>query len=247
MSKFSGDEGQKEVVKIKRSRALTVGAVIALLGAIYAVWVFLGNKDILVINEDLQISMIGTIEDYKGKTKMHYENGAMQFENGTTKLTLQGVPVYYKDQDKVILTKSMIFTNYDTSTLNRVSYLTTLQKNDNVFEITIEKNKERTVSGGYLFDGKNTYLFLDPVTVTWNDMVLELAPLSYIYVANKQCFYYYSSDTKEADYIEIESGAVLAEEQTGKYVLNLSQDMVDLPNGKSLLLMSNPEAIDLMK
>lgn len=247
MSKFSQIWSKSGVMRTKRSRALTIGAVIALLGAIYVVMLFLNNKDILMINDDIQISIIGSTDEFTGKSRLEYRDGEMLFENGNINLTLDGMPVYYKNEEKLLLTTSMIYTNYDAGMMNRVSYLSSIEQVDNIFQITIDKNKERSVNGGYLFDGKNMYLFLEPVTITWEDTTMELAPLSYICVLNKQCYYYYSSEDNKAEYVKAETGTVWASEKDGKYQLNLSQDIVDFPDGKSLLLMPSPESFELIK
>lgn len=230
-----------------RERAATAAVVIALAAAVIAAASYIMNKDSLTVREDLFVSMMGDQVTFKGKSRLTYDkdSGSVIISGGRD-LILQGVPVYYEKEPALLLSRQMIYTDYTAGIIRRVNYFTEVRK-DQEISISTDGKKQKKVDGGYLYDGRDVYLFLEPVKVTWGDRQLELEPLSFLAVFNKQGFYYYSYGDQGAEYVESGKEIVRAASDSGEYVLNMSNDIVDLTSGKSLLLAPDPESFEILK
>jgi hypothetical protein len=233
----------------KKERILSLAVAASLLAVVFAAGIYIMNKDTLVLKQNLRVSMMGDTMDFTGKSRLVYDktSGDVTLKNGNRSLILQGVPVYLKDEDAFIFSRQMIYTNYQTSVLARLNHFARISKNGEIFLAGTGGRKVRELNGGYFFDGKNVYLFLDPVTVSWGDESMELEPMSYLTVFNRQGFYYYSYKDGTSDFVESGDRIVAARSDKGGYTLNMSNDIVDLDIGKSLLLAPDPESFDLLK
>lgn len=232
-----------------RQRLITGAVVSALLAALAATAVYIASKDNMTLRERTLVSIMGEKQEYRGTTRLKYQDssGEVRLENGNRLLLLYGAPVYAMESGDVILSRKMIYSNYDTGLIRRVNHFARISCQDSVVSIRTGGKKDHQLNGGYLFDGENTYLFLEPVTVVWGDETLELSPLSCISVFNKQGFYYYSREDQAAAYISSEETVVKAVSEKGGYTLNMSSDIADLDNGKSFLLSPNPDAFELFE
>ena len=233
----------------RKQRAITAAVVAALTAAVIAAAVYIINKDSLIIKEPARVSMMGDNMDFYGSTRLRFnkDKKRVSLENGGRTLILQGVPVYYLNKKAVVLSQQMIYTNYETSTMKRVNYFAKVEDHGQLMTISPDGRKEKEIHGGYLYDGKNIYLFLEPVTVSWGTEKMSLDAMSYIAVVDKQGFYYYSYGNEKAEYVESGENIVFAQADTGAYSLNLSKDIVDIRGGSSLLLPPDPESFEVLR
>lgn len=236
--------------RLKGKQKLITGAVVAaLFMAMAATAVYIVNKDSMTLRETVMVSIMGDKEEYKGTTKLKYRDsdGEVILQNEARSLLLSGAPVYCMESGDAVLSRKMIYSNYETGLVRRVNHFARVSVSDGVVSIRTGGKKEHQLNGGYLFDGMNTYLFLEPVTVSWGGETLELAPLSYISVFNQKGFYYYSQEDRAADYVSSGEETVRAASADGGYSLNMSGDIADLDSGKSFLLSPSPDAFELLK
>ncbi|MDO4268933.1 MAG: hypothetical protein Q4C73_10715 [Eubacteriales bacterium] len=233
----------------RKQTAITAAVAAALTAAVIAAAVYIINKDSLIMKEPVRVSMMGDNMDFYGSTRLRFnkEKKRVSLENDGRSLILQGVPVYCLDKKAVVLSQQMIYTNYETSTMKRVNYFARVEDHGQTMTISPDGRKEREIHGGYLYDGKNIYLFLEPVTVSWGSKSLSLDAMSYVAVFDKQGFYYYSCENEQAEYVESGDEIVSAQADTGAYSLNLSKDIVDIKGGSSLLLPPDPESFEVLK
>ena len=232
-----------------RQKMITLGVVTAVLIALAATAVYIANKDSITLREPVLVSMMGDKQEYHGTTRLVYqeEDGEVRLENGDRTLLLSGVPVYGKESGSAVLTRKMTYSNYETGLIRRVNHFARVSCADGVASIQTGGKKAHQLNGGYLFDGKNTYLFLEPMTVTWGKESLELAPLSFISVFNGQGFYYFSKEDQKASYVSDGENVVMAAAEKGGWTLNMSNDITELDNGKSFLLSPSPDAFELLE
>lgn len=237
-------------IRLKGKQRMITGAVVAaLLAAMAATAVYIANKDTMTLKEPVTVSIMGEKEAYQGTTKLKYRDSDEEvlLQSGSRTLLLSGAPVYCMESGDVVLSRKMIYSNYDTGLIRRVNHFARVSVSDGVSSIRTGGKKEHQLNGGYLFDGRNTYLFLEPVTVSWGTETLKLSPLSCISVFNQKGFYYYSQEDKAAAYISSGEAIVRAAAEGNTYSLNMSSDIADLDSGKSFLLSPSPDAFELLK
>ena len=235
--------------KTVKQRIATASVVAALAAAAAVSFIFIQKKDTLALRGNYQVSLMGERKDYSGKIRLVYDKktGNVTLQNEERSLFLGGVPVYSAGDREAVLSSSMIYTNYDTEMIGRVNHFARVSWADSISRIHIGGKKDREYNGGYLYDGRDIYLFLEPMTLRWGEETLSLSPLSYASVVNKQGFYYYDPASGQSGYISSGEQGVRATDEKGIYDLNLSQDMADLKDGKSLLLPPEPEAFGLLE
>lgn len=236
-----------------RRRAAQKRITCAVLGALFVVaaatGVYIANKDTMTLRETVLISTMGDKQEYRGKTRLYYQKktGEVTMENGGRPFALPGNPVYCPDSESLVLSRKMTYSNYETGMMRRVNHFARISRENEIIRIQTGGRSSHEVTGGYLFDGENTYLFLDPMTITWGEETLSLEPFSYISVFNKQGFYYYSWGNGAAAYVSSQDEVVRATAPEKSYGINLSSDIAELSDGRLLLLSPSPDAFELLK
>lgn len=236
--------------RLRLRPGLITGCVVAaLIVAASAVAVYIINKDSLTLKEPVAVVLMGEQQAYTGKTILHYDDktGEVTLKNKNRSLLLSGAPVYCRESESLVLSRKMAYSNYRTGLFGRVNHFAKISLENGMTSVYTGKKSGRQLKDGYLFDGKNTYLFLEPVTVTWGEESLSLRSLSVMTVYNQQGFCYYSYEDGQSGFIINKESPVYAAAGDGRYVLNMSNDMVDLDSGKSMLLPPNPDMFELLK
>lgn len=241
-------EARRSGLKL-RPGLITGWVVAALIVAASALVLYIINKDSLVLREPVMVSLLGEQQAYTGKTTLFYDDktGEVTLKNENRSLLLSGAPVYCTESGSLVLSRKMAYSNYRTGLFGRVNHFAKISYKDDMASIYTGKGSGRQLKDGYLFDGKNTYLFLEPVTVSWGEERISLSPLSAITVYNQQGFYYYSYEDGASGYVSDKDSTVYGTAEDGRYVLNMSDDLVDLDSGKSMLLPPDPDMFELLK
>lgn len=229
-----------------RELKITLAVVAALIAGIIAAVVYISNKDSIRVKQPVYFSVMGEVFEYTGTSKLTYEENRMYFTNQGQEdpIDLMSIPLYIQDQDRLKLTQVMSYSNFDPKAIGKLNYFADISMEGDVFTLSADGKRGRDVKGGYLFDGKNTYLFLEPMTVTYGEKTLELGPLSYITVVRGNYFYYYSYGDQKAGYEVFDQGQIMAVNQADTYTLNLTADLVEPADGKIQMLVPNPEVLD---
>lgn len=230
-------------------RLVTAGAAIALAAVAGAALFYIGNKDSITLRETVLVSIMGDKQEYFEKTRLRYqeETGQVSLENQGRTLLLNGAPVYRMESGGLVLSTKMLYLNYATNVIGRVNHFAQVSEAGGIASIISGGRKEHQFNGGCLYDGDNTYIFLEPVTIVWGEDRLTLSPLSYIAVFNRQGFYYYSAADRQAAYVSSGEEMVKAAAGNGDYTLNLSNDIADMEDGRSFLLPPDPEAFEVLQ
>lgn len=180
--------------------------------------------------------------DFSEEATYRNNNGSVSVWDEGEEQTLDSIPILYPGERKMTLPKNMlIMIPSQSSTVRRVNYFTTVKEHNGI--ITLEKDDKSTeVFGGFLYDGENTYVFLENVTFHIGSKAIEMEPLSYARVAYKQYVEYYNSADGTYDWIAIEDTEITAEAESG-YTLNLGKDIIDMGSGEALIY----SAVDSLK
>ena len=103
-------------------------------------------------------------------------------------------------------------------------------------------SKQYKIEEGFLYDGKQTFVFLDKMTISWDGKVVEMEPLSYaIVVYNQRIELYPYKGTPTLE----QTGPcdVVASAQKG-YTIDLSKSILKNAEGFESLLISEPSLMD---
>lgn len=179
----------------------------------------------------------------EGTTLRRTEEGKTLIRSGGGERTANDLPIYYEDREEVTITQDMVYYAPRSGDHGRLGYFSHLSA-DAGGQVTLERDGEKTVlERGFAFNGKDLYLFLEPVVLSFNGYRMNLPALSYVEAV-------YTGDIMVFDYgskeflIEAPKGAVTARIETGDYEISMLNDSMTNYGGKRTLLFSRPELLE---
>lgn len=172
--------------------------------------------------------------DFSEDAVYRNNNGQISVWDSGEEQTLDTMPILYPGERKMTIPVNMlIMTPSQSATARRVNYFTTIKEKNGI--VTLQKdNKNADVLGGFLYDGEDTYVFLENVTFFLGSKKMEMEPLSYAKVVYKQYVEYYNSADNSHEWIAVEDLEVTAEAESG-YMINLGKDVIDMGSGEALI------------
>ncbi|MBS6398145.1 MAG: hypothetical protein KH452_13525 [Clostridiales bacterium] len=188
---------------------------------------------------------------YYGGTAGRVEEGAVLSleRSGAVRLEQKGqdseatLPIYIDDTRKVVIPVDMIYYVPRSGTYDRVAGLSEIECKANG-TITVKRGgKSAQPEQGFLYDGGNFYLFLEPMTVSFNGYTVEVPALSYVEATYGGYMMLFNYDTKEF-IMELSDGTGTAQPASGDYVISLMGDSMTKYDGSRSLLVTQPELFD---
>lgn len=189
---------------------------------------------------------------YAGAQKIEY-TGDANFRNqeGIKVSDVGGVsevantPLISDEDESLTLTCDMLLMSPgEISGLVRINTFTKVTENHS--NITYERNgKIAQVYGGFLHDGEDVYVFLEPVVLTIGNVKYDLGALSYAKVWYNQRVEFFNSTTREDQMIGVAGTDVFADFKSdlASYRLDLGRDLY-IEDGQEALLFSIVEKVD---
>ena len=231
------------MMKFATNRSLVkwlVVPAIVLLALAAAVFYFIRSQDIQ-INEDLYQYVSGIRFDYHGKTTITKNDAGVQLANNKNTVEMDSTPLYCANKDRVFLPVAMLYMNGAQKQLARLDYFTEIYIGGGL--VKAQRGKTNLpLDGGFAFDGQDTYLFLEPVTLLIEGEMTEVPPLSYAVVTyNRQIeLYLYGKDRYLS--APIDAAGMIATTRSG-YRINLNSDIFIHADGVEQLLFNKPELL----
>lgn len=192
-----------------------------------------------------------TAYQYYGGRTVHIESGA-ELRSGTDgtvflktgkQTTETTLPVYLENSRKVVLTSDMLYISPRIGGCSRAVHFSEVECKTNQMISVSRGGSKADTERGFLYDGEDFYLFLEPVTVNFNGYTMDLPALSYVEAVYGGYMMLFNYDTKEF-FMELSDGTGSAQPASGDYVISLLGDSMTLNNGNKLLLANRPELFD---
>ena len=195
-------------------------------------------------NEEIYYYIDDTLMEYKGKVVLDRNNKVTNISADESDWKTISEPIYYKNEEKVIFPNSMSLVR---PTLgfkqNRLNYFTVLQNTPTNIKIS-NTDVDMSISNAFLFDGVNTYFFIDNVKLEYNDKTIDLPRFSYVRCGYKDYLYIYNYETKEMTADTEANYLVFA--STAGYKINLSTDNLSVGEN-SFVLAKDVEKLPIIK
>jgi len=171
-------------------------------------------------------------------------DGAFSMKTGRKqKQDLNNLPIYYSDRRSAVLPRSMVYFAPRTKVQASVDFFSEILCSENGAVRLIRDGKEPVLNPGFLYDGEDLYLFLEPVTLRVNGYALELPALSYVEAVYGGAVMVFNYETKE-QLMEAPQGDVIAEIAGGDYSISLLGDSMTLHDGTKSLLFTRPDLLE---
>ncbi len=162
-------------------------------------------------------------------------------QGGTTQET--SLPFYLNGSRKAVLPVDMLHVAPRTAAYSRAVHFTEVEcKANGTVSVQRERNS-KVAESGFLYDGGDQYIFLEPMIVYFNGYKMELPALSYVEAVYGGYMMVFNYETKEC-FTELSDGSGTAQPPSGDYVLSLLGDSVTMRDGSKMLLATRPDLFD---
>ena len=149
-------------------------------------------------------------------------------------------PIYYPKEDTIIFPKDM---SVVMPTLSCAEYLSKgysyITYKNGIYNLTTNKYDNK-LNHYFLYDGKDLYFFIEPVTLTVDNQKIELSSQSYIIAKYRNSISYYDKKTDTFKIIETSTDNQLVENEY--YSINISKDTLNY-QGTNIILTSDIEKL----
>lgn len=187
----------------------------------------------------------GVMLEYSENTVYRSEDGILKIDDGAGENETHGNPILYRNENKLTLTENMLLLRPSENTVpERVNCFTTVSEKGGLCTLTLE-NRFTEIYGGFLFNGVDTYIFLEEVTLEFANNKIVLAPLSYAIVGYQQYVEFYNTADGEYHLVGLDQVDVTAAFKRG-YRLDLGKDTIYTKDGEALLY-SAVDKVDAIK
>ncbi len=172
--------------------------------------------------------------DYREEAVYRNKEGKVEVSDRESSGQTTGAPILYEGEKKITLSNNMLLmVPKNGSGLKRVNCFTTITEQDGLSTL-VKDDKKAQVYGGFLYDGKDTYIFLEKTTLKIGPKTVELDPLSYASVNYQQHVEYHNSADNKYEMIALANADVLAAAESG-YTIDLGKDTIEMGQGEAIL------------
>lgn len=206
---------------------------------------YMSRMDTLTIKQDVYQYTAEGKKSYYGANSITRTGLGCILENKGKMIELDSTPLYYVNENKILLPSVTSIVLPQLSLSNRIANMSLLYESNGQYYVENEKSTIK-VSDFFLYDGKDTYQFFEPVTVTWNNNSVDLSPLSYLVVKYNQTIGIY--DREKDVYNSVDTGQcnVLVTMKCGATV-NMSTDVLSGGDGQEIMLYLQPNLLEDLK
>lgn len=158
-------------------------------------------------------------------------------EAGT--IEIADLPIYYDDEEKFMITEDMVYFDPRSGRFSRADKFTEFyMENDNLWASI--GGVKQVVNSGFLYNGKDMYIFLEPVTVTADRFNQSIPTFSYVEAVYGDQVAVFDYKKKKTD---LYSAGDDVPAKAVDYTVNVVSDTVILPDGMRILLFNAPDQL----
>lgn len=207
----------------------------------------------LLLNRSGRHDLTGDGYQYYGGSVSHVADGSqlMQGDDGQMRIVNEehntdistDLPIYYKERSAVVLPGEMIYYAPREGIFAKSDLFSEVVQGENGDVRIVKENREANVDRGFLFDGEDFYLFLEPMVLKFNGYTLELPAMSYVEARFNGDVMVFNYETEEF-LIEPPKDVVTASVPEGDYEISLLNDSMTLHDGSRMLLFTRPDLLE---
>lgn len=196
-----------------------------------------------------------TLYSWANEERITYNNAELVFDttksNAASELKIDGktveidsTPFFYEDERKVLFPQEMVIVRprVNNGEQNRLPALSFLDGTSTEPKVVYADVNEM-VGAAFLFDGRDLYFFVNPVTLEVDGEKIPLSEFSYATYNFNHELYAYDYNSGAARYF---GNANSVKASTDKYSIDLVSDTFEV-NNKSRLLVTNPGVLETLK
>lgn len=202
----------------------------------------LNQTKIFTIKEDTYQYYFGQKFSFPANSKLvitEDNETILKFDNQNS--CLDATPIFFTSKNGIILPKTVEYVNVNNNQIKSVSFFSEVLKTQE--NISIHKNGSKVnINSGFLFDGNDIYIFLEPFTAKIGNEEINIEPFSYAEILYNQAISIYLKDKDEYIMTDYNGEDFMAKAKSG-YSINLNTDVLINSDGTEQLLFSKPELL----
>lgn len=231
--------------KIRKKELMLTAAVMAVTAAtVGMVFLFQKKVDSTVIAQGAYNYFGEKKVEFTGKCRLQYDDGVVELSDENGKHQLDSKPLYTREET-IVLPLAYTWNNLDTGVIYRLEHFSQIQIENQSITLT-DGNLQSQQARGFLFDGVDTYIFLESVELTCGETSVRLPALSYAVARYGNTLQYYAYGGGESKVIQTGEEDQIALFGNGDS-LNMGTDTVYRADGTWYLLVVQPKAVERMK
>lgn len=220
-------------------------AVAAGLAVVAGALVALRGRDSCRAEGAVSVSVNGMVFRWPEGLLLLHNDGGTYLKDREGKRRLDSYPLILEDSGELLLQRSMIWTQTGEDRIKRLDYFGRVGLEEDGAVLSRGQAEARGADG-FLYDGEDTYIFLEPVELSWNgERSMTLEPLTVVQVGYRQYIHIYGPGM-EPIFEELTQEEVLVRFAGGKRA-NLATDLYFMPNGTWRLLFMSMELLEAIK
>lgn len=182
------------------------------------------------------------------KIEIGSDSTIVEKKNGTylknkVETLLLTTPIYIENDTAIFLPYDYVYYNPRDIYLAKASKFSKISKAETGYKYASKKSVD--IPNGFLYDGENTYVFLEDVKLKYANYTLDIPAMSTIIVETNNEMIIYNINSKELKQYDIYGFDI--EIIVDDYYVNCATDvLVDSKDNKQLIF-SNPEILDEIK
>ncbi len=234
----------KEKTRLKVKMKMMLYPIVILISGLFITFIpyyFIDRMDTFYINQELFQNTADGVSKFKGESKLSKSNKGCILENEDKLYELKSVPLYYKNEDSIIIPNIVSIVQPDLYLTNRIENMSRIYEKNGQFLVNSDGDEVK-VSDFFLFDGRDTYVFFEPITISWQNNSIELSPFSYITVKYNQSIEVFDRSTMNFSSIDTGICNVIAKMHC-KAEINMSTDILRREDGQEQMLFIQPNLL----
>ena len=196
------------------------------------------------IDEPVYTSVNGARMEWNDGVTLVHKDDATTLKGSGAEGNWETYPLISQDDTAVKLQKTCSWNRTSDEAIYRLDYFTVVAK-DGQGIVLKRRGKENRDISGFIYDNNNTYMFLEPVTLSWGEKSLELEPMTIVQVSYRTDIHIFGPGV-EPVFEDISTDEVTAQFSDGKQV-NLATDRLYMVNGSWRLLFLPLELLPEME
>lgn len=192
----------------------------------------LRGRDSLSLDGGAYVCVSGVRVDFPDGVDLSHRDDVTTLSAGGGEQNLERYPLIQAD-GSLLLQRSCSLNGTADGSICRLDYYTEIRNGGNGVTIS-RRGKEKAGAAGFVYDNEDTYIFLEPVTLSWGERTMELPALTVAQVTYLQSIQIYGPDT-ETFYEPLTEEEVTAVFADGRRC-NLALDRLYQVNGTWRLL-----------
>jgi hypothetical protein len=170
-------------------------------------------------------------------------DGKSVIEYGKTRRDATNLFLYYQSGNAVVLPQDVAYNDPRRQLMGKLDYFTQLNYKSGGAVSVSRRGITRSLGLGFLYDGSDTYLFLEPMTLKYNNYEIELSALSFAEAQYGGRLTVYNRETGEV-FDDIPVGEVNCVAPGEDYTVSLLNDLYVRADGTRLLLYTDPSGLE---